>query len=367
MNFCRSAAGKLQVEEELGAVLVLPLARVHRAAAQSHDERQMLDADRTLELAPAAGGALERRLFGNELAQQGRFVARPALAQVGAQTQHDFLGIERLAGVVRGAVLGAAAALHAGVRLQCVDPGDVLAGVETEILVAHQRRDAAEARAAQEHGGRAEHQVQVLGVRDERKKCRQRERVGPPVGMARGAPLVQHQARQVGHHQEENEKRDQPRLLRHLGAQPDRADEETADEQAGDGDGHQQCENGHQAEIPPAEHGCGRKERTKQSGGDVVHGDQCETAKAPEDEGVREAGQRPLPDDLPLQQYFPEELAGTGSERVYVKIGSGTGAADDVHHLAEAYPEQRQRGAQHHQQQDPVDPGWMKHGVLPAW
>ena len=41
-------------------------------------------------------------------------------------------------------MLGAAAAFHAGVGLQRVDAGDVLAGIEAEILVARERRNAAE-------------------------------------------------------------------------------------------------------------------------------------------------------------------------------------------------------------------------------
>ena len=46
-------------EEELGAVIVFPRAGVDRAAAQADDDGEMLDADRALEFACAAGGALE--------------------------------------------------------------------------------------------------------------------------------------------------------------------------------------------------------------------------------------------------------------------------------------------------------------------
>ena len=46
-------------EEELGAVVVLPGAGVGRAAAQADDDGHVLDADRALVLAGAAGGALE--------------------------------------------------------------------------------------------------------------------------------------------------------------------------------------------------------------------------------------------------------------------------------------------------------------------
>ena len=82
---------------------------------------QVLDAHRALELAAAAGGALERRLLGDVLAEQRRFAAGAELVQVTAQAQDDFLGVEHLARVVGRAVLGAAAALHARVGLQRVD------------------------------------------------------------------------------------------------------------------------------------------------------------------------------------------------------------------------------------------------------
>ena len=52
-------AGFFQREEELGAVGVLPRAGVGGAAAQADDDGQVLDADRALEFAGAAGGALE--------------------------------------------------------------------------------------------------------------------------------------------------------------------------------------------------------------------------------------------------------------------------------------------------------------------
>ncbi len=52
-------AGPFQREEELGAVGVLPRAGVGGAAAQADDDGQVLDADRALVLAGAAGGALE--------------------------------------------------------------------------------------------------------------------------------------------------------------------------------------------------------------------------------------------------------------------------------------------------------------------
>src|SRR5579884_57951 len=131
-----SVAVALQIEEELGAVVVLPLAGVHRAAPQANDYGQVLDADRALVFAASAGGALERGLLGNMRPEQWRLARRAVLLQVAAQAQNDLLRVEHLAGVERRAVLGAASAFDARERLQRVDAGHVLARHEPEILVA---------------------------------------------------------------------------------------------------------------------------------------------------------------------------------------------------------------------------------------
>src|SRR3954451_5851179 len=53
----------LQIEKELGSVIVLPGTGIHSAAPQSNDGRQMLDTYWTLVLARAACCALEDRLL----------------------------------------------------------------------------------------------------------------------------------------------------------------------------------------------------------------------------------------------------------------------------------------------------------------
>ena len=167
-------------EKELGAVIVFPCAGVHGAAPQADDDGQMLDADRALEFAGAAGGALEGGFLRDVLAEQRLFGVRAEFVQVAAHAEDDFFGIENFAGVVGGAVLGAAAAFDAGVGLQGDELGDVFAGDEAEIFVAGERRDVAEAAAREKDGDRAEHQVQMLGVRNQRQKDQERERVRPP-------------------------------------------------------------------------------------------------------------------------------------------------------------------------------------------
>src|SRR5579883_289349 len=185
----------LQIEEQLGAVVVLPLPGVDRAAPQADDHGQVLDADRALVFAASAGGALERGLLGNMRSEQRRLARRAVLLEVAAQAENDLLRIEDLARIERGAVLGAASAFHAREGLERVDAGDVLARHEPEILVARERRDAAEAIALEEYGERAEGEMQVLGVRDQRKKDQQRQSVQPPRRAASGGALAEPEAR----------------------------------------------------------------------------------------------------------------------------------------------------------------------------
>src|SRR6185503_19049321 len=102
----------LEREKELGAVAVFPLAGVHSTAPQSHDDREMLDAHGTLVFAGSASGALERGFLGEMFAEQRFLRGGAEVVQIVAHAQSDFLGIEDLAGVVRGAMFGATAALH---------------------------------------------------------------------------------------------------------------------------------------------------------------------------------------------------------------------------------------------------------------
>ena len=56
----------------------------------------------------------------------------------------------------------------------------------------------------------------------------------------------------------------------------------------------------------------------------MIQGHQREGAKSPEDEGVGEAGQRPLADHFGLEQHFPEEIPDAFAEwRERESPGSG--------------------------------------------
>ena len=77
-------------------------------------------------------------------------------------------------------MLGAAAALHAGVGLQADELREVGAGDEAEVFIARERGNLREAAAGEKDGDRAEQQVQVLGVGNDGQEGEQGESVHPP-------------------------------------------------------------------------------------------------------------------------------------------------------------------------------------------
>ena len=82
---------------------------------------------------------------------------------------------------------------------------DVFAGIEPEIFVAGERRNAAETVPLEEDRDRAQHQVQMLGVRNQRQKNQQRQRVQPTSShVLPRLPSRRHRyAGQIRHHQDE--------------------------------------------------------------------------------------------------------------------------------------------------------------------
>ena len=146
----------------------------------------------TLEFAGAAGGALKRGFLREILAQQGLFDCAARIRSDSRARRARFFSGPELCRCCGGAVLGAAAAFDAGIRLAGDDPREIFAGVEAEILVAGQRRDSRESAARKKDGDRAEHQMQMLGVRDQRQEDQQRQRVRPPEQL-RGCAGVTHQ------------------------------------------------------------------------------------------------------------------------------------------------------------------------------
>src|ERR1700679_3746194 len=102
-----SIGAALQLVKQLAAVVVLPRAGVHSAAAQADDDGQMFNADRTLELACAAGGALEDGFLRVVFAEK-RFLCRWAdVVEIRAQAENNFFWIKDLSRVIGRAVFGA--------------------------------------------------------------------------------------------------------------------------------------------------------------------------------------------------------------------------------------------------------------------
>ena len=106
--------------------------------------------------------------------------------------------------------------------------------------------------ALEKHGDRTQHQVQMLGVRNQRQENQQRQRVQPPARLARQRFLVDPEPGQIGRHQDEDQECDEARFRRHF-AQPHRPHHEAADEQPRDRDRHRHRPHRHEAEIEAAE------------------------------------------------------------------------------------------------------------------
>ena len=202
--------------------------------------------------------------------------------------------------------------------------------------------------------------MQVFGVGNQRQENRQRQRVRPPVGLAREGYRRKPQAAQPGRHQQKDQQRDDARFRRQL-PEPHRAHEEAADEQARYGHRHRHGPYRHKPEIEPANGGFSGEKARAERACEVVDSDQRERAETPEDECVGQAGQGPLADHLRLRHHLPKELADARAQRRHLEIGGGARAADGLEHFAKSQPEQRQR--RHHQrdQHGSFDPRRVGH------
>src|SRR5271165_242420 len=320
----------------------------------------MLDADGTLEFARAAGGALKWRNAGDVFSEQRFFALGTEFVQITPHAERDFLRVQDLSGIGRRAVFGAASALDARIRLERDQFGYVLAGVETEILVARKRRDLAELLAFEEHGDGTQNQVQVLGVRDQRHENQQGQSVGPPQGTA-GIAAGQ-KSHQVGDHQEKDEKSDHTRLVRQ-GSQPLRTDHEAAEREGRDRNRDGDPKHGCDREIDPAEEAIAADEFNVQAFGEMIDGHEREGAESPKDECMGDPRQRPLDDHLSLKQYFPNKSANAASDGLDVKAGIFLRCRDDVPDFAETKPEAVDGSRQKDQKHNGFRPGKLNHNL----
>ena len=89
----------------------------------------------------------------------------------------------------------------------------------------------------------------------------------------------------------------------------------------------------------------------------MIGGDQPEGAEAPENEGVRDAGEWPLRDHLGLEHDLPQEFPDAPHHRVQVKIRRRARIMDYRQHGAEAPPEQTGGGGHQKEENEPFGPG----------
>ena len=263
-------------------------------------------------------------------------------------------------------MFGAAAALDAGVGLQADELREVGSGHEAEVFIAHQRRNLAEAATRKKDGGRAENEMQVLGVRDDGQEDEQGERVCPPENAGSRAGIADSKARQVGHHQEEDQQRDHSRFIGDFVAEPARPHKKSAHEQTEDPDGAGDGEGCGEIEIEPPDQPLWIEKADAQPDRNMVQRDKGECAETPEDEGVRKAGKGSLADDFGLADYFPEEVPHALADRRQAEIRVFPGFEDALEDRSKSPPEQDDRNPRS-MPRGAVSPSARNFAVQQAW
>ena len=245
------------------------------------------------------------------------------------------LGFRIFPGVGGRAMLGATPALDACEGLQRNQLRDILAGIQAEIFVTNQWRNLAERVAFQEHRHRTQRQVQMLGMRDQGQKRKDRKRVRPPQ-QAAGFPAID-ESGEIRDHQQEDQQRDDTGFNGQR-AQPFRPDHKPAESQSGDPDGHRYREHGCYVEIERTEESGAVEKTEPHAFGEIIDGNQPENAKSPEHQRMGDARERPLGNHFPLQHHFPEEIADAARNWLEVKIGVFLGLPDHAPDFAKSPP-----------------------------
>ena len=223
--------------------------------------------------------------------------------------------------------------------MQAYEPGEVRAGDEAEVFVAIERRNLAEAAAREKDGGRAQNQVQVLGVGNDDQKDQNGQRVDPPENPRGRVGVGDKKRGQVGDHQQEDEEGDEAGLPGELLAEPPGPDQETADEEAEDARRAGQRKDGGKIGVEAAKGACGVEKAEAKADGEVVCRHQDEGAETPEDEGVSQAGKRALADDFGLEGHLPDEIPDAFADGEEMEAGVFFGFEDFVEDDAKAAPE----------------------------
>ena len=173
--------------------------------------------------------------------------------------------------------------------------------------------------AREEDCERAQNQMQMLGMRNQRQKREQRDGVRPPQRLHRAARRRYEESCQVRCHQREDQERDQARTPREL-AQPFSPHQKTPYKQpenphrAGDGKDRRNIK----VKSPHASRGI--EEAKTKNHRTMVQRNQPEGAERPEHQGMRQTRKRPLANHLRLQQHLPDKVPHPLADREEMKI-----------------------------------------------
>ncbi len=92
----------------------------------------------------------------------------------------------------------------------------------------------------------------------------------------------------------------------------------------------------------------------------MVQGDESEGEEAPEDEGVGDAGEGALLDDLGLAEDFPDEVPDAAADWEKTEAGIAARVSDLVNDEAEALPEEGGRGEEEGDEEELFGEGEMR-------
>src|ERR1017187_172350 len=163
--------------------------------------------------------------------------------------------------------------------------------------------------------------------------------MNPPKCAGRGGCIRDKERSQIGGHQGKNEECYESGFVGGLLAEPPGAHQKAANEEAHDAGCAGQGECGSKIKIETAKPAFGREKADSQSHSKVVESDQGEGTEPPEDEGVRQAGQRALSNDLSLADHLPDEVPDAAADGEQVEVRVFLRAEDLVENRAESPPE----------------------------
>src|ERR1035437_6599702 len=163
--------------------------------------------------------------------------------------------------------------------------------------------------------------------------------MNPPECAGRGGCIRDKERSQIGGHQDKNEECYESGFVGGLLAEPPGAHQKAANEEAHDAGCAGQGECGSKIKIETAKPAFGREKADSQSHSKVVESDQGEGTEPAEDEGVRQAGQRALSNDLSLADHLPDKVPDAAADWEQVEVRVFLRAEDLLENRAESPPE----------------------------